>query len=276
MSPVCPICEEPTDAALCHGCARRLALALRDVPTLARELDVTITKRAKVAHRAGPGPSVVELDPVKLEFDIRASEALAHLTGILRSWAGNLADDLGGDIGPTYSIGATALWLASHADLIRAKDWAPDLYAEAMDAIKAATRAIDAPPELVFKGHCPKPADDGHPCRAELWGKPGASEGRCRVCGAEVDYAVIAAAYMALAADLRAPASVIARALTAQGKPLEAMRIYQWVKRGHLAKVGKDHRTNQDLYRLGDVAEVLARMERKLTPGVIGKRKGGR
>jgi hypothetical protein len=274
VSSVCAVCEEPlTDAAvICHGDARRLAFALRDVPELARELDVTITKRSKVAHRPGPKPAEVELDPVKLEFDLRASAALEQLRVSLRGWVDNLADDLG-VTGFAPDLSGSARCLSARMSIIRTKDWAPDLYAEVMDAIRAATRAIDAPPELAFMGHCPTISDvDGHPCGAELWAKTGATSGWCRQCGADVDLEDLRGRLIAQAKHVKAPAAVIARALTAQGQPLDAMRIYQWRKRGHIVPVAKDQRTGADLYRLGDVADVLARMERKVKPGVIGKK----
>jgi hypothetical protein len=275
VTAVCAVCEEPlTDTAvICHGDARRLAFALRDVPELARELDVTITKRSKVAHRPGPKPAEVELDPVKLEFDLRASAALEQLRVSLRGWVDNLADDAGLTVGLEHTtLAAHARYLSSRMSIIRTKDWAPDLYHEVMDAIRAATRAIDAPPELAFMGHCPTVTDNGGVCGAELWAKTGATSGWCRTCGADVDLEDLRGRLIAQAKHVKAPAAVIARALTAQGQPLNAMRLFQWRRRGHIAPVAKDPRTGQDLYLLGDVADVLERMERKVKPGVIGKK----
>lgn len=275
MTRACAVCDEqtPDDGYLCHGDTRRLALALIDVPALVRELDVTITKRSRVAHRTGPA-RYMELDPVRMVFDLRASEALTSLRSSLRGWAGNLAEDVGWDIGPTdEGVRGTAMWLAGHTGKIRLRDWAPDMFIEVMDAIRTAHRAIDAPPDIVFMGHCPAPTVEGGACGAELWAKSGAAASWCRACGAEVDLLELRAALLAEAAHVRAPATVLACALTTRdGDPLRVERIWKWGQRGLITPVGRDPITGSDLYRLGDVAAVLARMERRVPAGVIGKK----
>jgi hypothetical protein len=246
-----------------------LAYTLRDIPELLRELDVTITRRAKVAYRPGPG-GTPELDPVTMPFHEGASNALEDLRGSLRGWAQNLADDEGEELPKSWGLRSCAVYLAARAAQVRMRGWAPDMYVEVMDAVRRARRAIDAPPDLVFMGRC------GDPCNEELWCPPGAHSVECRACGAVWERDELLAHFTGLAANVTAPAPVIARALTAQGKPLDAMRIYQWRKRGHLAPVGRDARTGSDLYRLGDVADVLARMERKAPKGILGSKGGKR
>lgn len=274
---MCGVCEEPVPDAgsICHGDARRLALMLRDVPALARELDVTVTRRAKVAHRAGPARAV-ELDPVRVDFDVRASAALDHLGGMLRGWAVNLAEDIDRNAPPggRNVVAGYALWIAARIGDVRLRPWAPDMFAEVTDAVREATRAIDAPPDLAFMGHCPGAYDTGEGCTAELWAPPGTPVGRCRECGTEVDFAELRAAYVADAAHVLAPAPVIARAFTSQGQALTVERVRQWRHRGLVAPVDRDPATGRDLFRLGDVAEVLARMDARTPPGVLGRRKG--
>lgn len=270
-------CGEPVpdQGFLCHGCAARLGFMLRDVGALAAELDVTITKRSNIAHRPGPASQHPEIDPVRMVYDVRASNALDALTGALRSWAANLADDTGTPgPGGSWSLAATGRWLADRIRHIRMMDWAPDMQAEVTDTIKAARRAIDAPPELVFHGHCPAETENGGTCGAELWGPSAATERRCRQCGTTIDLTELRAWYMATGAHIHATAPVIARALTSQGHPLRQERIRKWKQRGLIAPVGVDPATGHELYRLGTVAEVLARMDAKAPHGVLG-RKGG-
>jgi hypothetical protein len=271
---VCQICDEPlADAgSICHGDARRLAFVLRDVPQLVIELDTTITRRARVAHRSGPGGSS-ELDPVRVPFHEGASNALEQLRASLKGWAENLAEENGYTVSTKgqQHLGYFAVFLSARMSEVRMKGWAPDMYEEVTDAVRRARRAIDAPPDLVFMGRCRQES-----CGDELWCPADATEVRCWSCPAVYERDDLLAHYTGLAADVTAPAPVIARALTAQGKPLEVMRIYQWKRRGYLAPVGKDMHTKNDLYRLGDVAAVLARMERKTPPGILGKRKGSK
>ncbi|BCT75582.1 hypothetical protein SCMU_14240 [Sinomonas cyclohexanicum] len=272
---ICGVDGEPvTDAgAICHGCAARLGYTLRDIRGLARELDVTITRRSRVASR--PGPGAAEVDPVRLDYDTRASAALHELTGALRSWAVNLADDTHTPPPPTTApVGAVAGWLADRVRHVRLMGWAVDMHHEVTDTVQRARRAIDAPPELAFMGHCPAQIGDGV-CGAELWAPSRATDRRCRQCGHTIDLTALRASYLEDAAHIHAPAPVIARALTSHGAPLRADRIYLWRRRGVIAPVGKDPRTGADLYRLGTVAEVLARMDAATPRGVLG-RKGKR
>jgi hypothetical protein len=284
MSRVCSVCEEPIPDAgtICHGDARRLAFTLRDVPSLVIELDTTITRRARVAHRSGPGGSS-ELDPVRVPFHEGASKALDDLRVSLRGWAENLADENGYQVSTKGQVhlGYFAVFLSARMSEVRMKDWAPDMFDEVSDAVRRARRAIDAPPDLVFMGRCTAERPDGDSrvlvvCGDELWCPADATEVRCWTCSATHARDELLTHYTGLAADVTAPAPVIARALTAQGQPLEVMRIYQWKRRGKLAPVGKDPVTQNDLYRLGDVADVLAAMERKTPAGVLGKRKGSK
>lgn len=269
----CAVCETdiPDNGSLCHGDARRLALALRDVPELVRELETTITRRDRVAYRPRPN-STGEVDPVRMPFHVPASTALADLRVGLRSWASNLADDTRETM--PYHVVDCSGWLAARIDAIRLRDWGPDMFVEVMGLIRDCQHVIDAPPELVFTGACPTVGEDDYECGAELWAPPAAAETRCRACGTTHDVGELRDAMIRDAAHVRAPASAIARALTSQGLPLTLDRILAWKKRGHIAPVGVDPKTGSDLYRLGDVEATLKRMDHKVPKGVLDKKKG--
>lgn len=268
MSATCHVCDEPlTDnGTLCHGDARALALALRDVPWLYAQLELTVTKQARIQHRNGPRPAVVELDPVRMVFDLRASEARDHLEGMLRSWVINLADDTAVAYAGPLTLAGYAAWLGARAGVIRMREWGPDAYDEVMGALRFAHTAIDAPPDLEPVGACP--TED---CGAELWCKRNAPTVRCRECQATHDRQALRDALLEQASRIRATAPVIARALTASGEPLKLGRIHVWVHRGLLEPVGKDAKGGS-LFRLGDVRAVLERMERRVPKGVIGQK----
>lgn len=272
----CAVCEAdiPDSGTLCHGDARRLALALRDVPELVRELETTITRRDRVAYRPRPN-SRGDVDPVRMPYHAPASDALDALAGSLRSWASNLCEDMGYEaiVGHPSKV---APYLADRMAEIRLRGWAPDMFEEVMGHIRDCQHVIDSPPELVFTGACPTVGEDDYQCGAELWAPPDAAATRCRSCGTTHDVAELRDAMIREASHIKAPASFIARALTSQGLPLKAERIYTWRRRGAIAPVGVDPKTGQDLYRLGDVQATLERMDRKVPKGVIGKRKGGK
>ena len=279
----CPVCEEPIPdgGSLCHGDARRLALALRDVPELVRELETTITRRDRVAYRPRPN-SRGDIDPVRMPYHAPASDALDALAGSLRSWASNLCEDMGYEaiVGHPNKV---APYLADRMAEIRLRDWGPDMFEEVMGHIRDCQHVIDAPPELVFTGACPTvgPAiaiqnaidgRDGDACGAELWAPTDAATTRCRNCGTTHDVRELRDTMIRDAAHIKAPAPVIARALTHQGMPLKAERLYTWRRRGMIAPVGVDPKTNQDLYRLGDVQATLERIDRKIPKGIIRKK----
>ena len=83
-------CGRPTrDAAyVCDYCADQLARALGDVPWLANELEVTITRQKGVDYRrVGGGSGGKKANERPLPPVWGASEARTHLKALLVSWA---------------------------------------------------------------------------------------------------------------------------------------------------------------------------------------------
>ena len=142
-----------------------------------------------------------------------------------------------------------ALLLASQP--LAGRPWAPDLAREILEAVRAADRAVDRPPESVLIGTCDA-------CHLAVYGHAESLVVTCR-CGQRYDARGLhAAALNASGDDATAPASVIARALLdplTRAPIVTAARIRGWRYRGSLAVAGVDP-DGRPLYRVADVARL--------------------
>lgn len=236
-------CPHETDGArLCSRCVSQLAVRLREVPGLAEELEVTITKQDKLGARGGGGG---RSDEPPLMFNLGASDARGHLREILFLWAGDVAGRSGERIGvpPGREAWTTAAeWLLGHLRAVSHHPAAEDLYEEVTEAVWAAVKAIDRPPDREFVGWC---------CTA-LYVRPGAAMVTCREC--ETGYVVDVARRRMLdrMSYLVGTATQVSRYLTAAGVNVTPARIRLWAHRGKLGQLPGRR------YRLGDVVAVAA------------------
>lgn len=267
----CAACREPVadTGVICHGCTRKLALLLRDVPALIRDLDVTVTRQSRTRPGTGPGAGGGEIDPVRMPFHVEASDAREHLEWTVLAWARSPELEWPTPRCPGTPAGC-ALWLERHMGHARRQEWAGDFAESLVEAVGRARRAVDIPAELVFAGPCPT-----KDCGQELWARPEAATTVCRGCEQEHDLEALRASRMMEARHAKAPAETIARALTAQGRHLTAERIHKWRARGKIHPAGFDPTTGRALYRLGDVTDLLARMDARPAVKARRRRRGG-
>lgn len=179
----CPVCQcEQAEGLLCHNDTTALERELGDVTAIVGELDVTISKQAKIGNASGPGGLARERTPVNWG----AAAVLDDLTNTLTTWAR--------DVLPKWGLRAygrpalvAARILLSEVDTIRRHPAVEALVDEITDAITQARRAVDRPADKVYLGQClmVTPDQDGRDvtCLEEVWARPGASETTCKVCG---------------------------------------------------------------------------------------------
>lgn len=300
--PLCGVCGRIADAALCSSCAGDLARALRSVPELLDDLEVTRTRGDRLgdAGRGGEQP---------MPHKDTASTALWVLGNVLTTWMRDIArsrgltiaaasrprpparaippgartDDAGRPAMTTdppdpavESARFAASWLLEHISDIRAlygDEDATQAHDEITDAIAQARRAVDRPATRIFVGLCDE-------CGADLYGVPHRSRAECQQCGAL--YEDMAERWESALLKLRgypATAATIAHmAGELYGVMIDRKLINQWHTRGDIAPVPVDHQSDDGTprFRFGDVLDRAARsVSRTRREATMGAGSGG-
>lgn len=155
MNSVCPSCgcHQP-EGLLCHDDTAAIETMLAAVPQLLEQLEVAISKQAKIATggKAGKG-SAHEKSPVNFGVMAVRDSLLVEL----------------------------ALW-GDDILAIRRHPQAAEIVSGIGYVIKAAYRAIDRMQERQYMGQCLF-EEDGLTCHAEVWARPGAHQVTCTQCG---------------------------------------------------------------------------------------------
>lgn len=250
---------------ICSTCSGDLAKALGDVPFLAEQLDVRLTRQARI----GSGGKSTER---ALPYDPYASIIAAELHNTLSTWVRALAehdgDPLHGAIcasicghatcgrirnqkAPANTLIALSAWLLGRTGDLAHHEAAEEAKTGICDATARAERAIDRIADRWYAGPCDT-------CGRDLYAKPSAGIVIC-ACGADYDVKARRAWLLAAAEDILAPAALIARALPPLGHEVKVDRIYKWAERGNIIAKSVDLR-GRPLYRIGDVLDVLGRL----------------
>lgn len=186
MTATCPVCgAQQAEGLLCHTCTTALERDLGDVTALVAELDVTLSKQARIGG-GGAGGLARERTPI----DVGAMQAADNLGNVLTTWARDVnPSPLRATLGDDKSSRASASILLLHIPAIRRHPAVVELVDEITDAVRQARRAVDRPADRIYLGQCmvETPDADGRQvtCLAELYARPNATEVVCRVCGVE-------------------------------------------------------------------------------------------
>lgn len=252
----CDLCgSEVGDLAhVCTRCANGLQLDLAAVPELVDELDVVLTKRARMG--AGGGGSRSSESP--LPFDVTASAVGGDLAAVLGVWAA-LVMEQRGIAAPLPGSAACARWLGRHIVWLRHHEAGGDCVLEVREAVRAARRIIDRPEGRVYAGLCSS-------CSAPLYARPGAAEVACRACASDESELVYDVGerrtwMLGELEDLTGNASYVAMVATSLGVKVSPSTVRMWVLRGKLspyehAEPLKEGGEPRPLYRVGDVVAV--------------------
>lgn len=238
-----PDCQIPTpDGLLCGKHTERLRRDLAALPGLLRQLDVTLTRQAKVGNGAGK-------DRTPLPFDVRASEVGWSVRNTLQTWVRTIELD---DIGDLADDPAEwARWLRKRIERIRGHAEGGMLADEIGYCVASIRRAIDAPPDNLYCGPCAT-------CGGDLYARPSAIEVLCRRCERAgivtlpVDVTKARKALRDRAEDMLVTRTEALRALPSMaGVDLPSKTLDRWVQDGRVVNRG-------GRVRLGDVLDAAA------------------
>lgn len=286
MSLPCPVarCDRPMPGGrrVCGACSAELLRDLRDVPSLARHLELAAARQTKLGDEGGRpqrAPEETELGltirKAPLPWDERARDAELTLHSTLHGWVRVLQDGVRPYLGPVcatvcdhrtcvyFSLGrgprdtlaAMAVWLMRHRAQLLGRASADEAVDEIRAAIANARRTIDRPADRIYAGPCAE-------CGTDMYARPGAPTVTCPVCvdehGHRLRYLVSQLRDWMLAGveDLLLPAPDVARALTTLVRPIAPALLYTWVARKRLAPRTTDGRSRA-LFRVGDVLELM-------------------
>lgn len=218
--PLCPVCgrrtlDVITGEQVCPVCLGRLRGLLRGVgSTTEREAGMVVVPSPRhdnrpIVRRAVDGRIVVAGLADSLEAAIRhelrfaspgpssrSSDArlpLVPAAVFVRDELQRVLDEQARDIAairglrpPARALVPLSAFLITHVSWLRTRDDGPDRVLSLTDAIVSARRAIEHPPDLVYRGRCtaPSPVGEGL-CDRPLYGPAGRVVIECRWCGAE-------------------------------------------------------------------------------------------
>lgn len=250
-------CTRPIQdtAVVCPHCAFTLDAALAEiVEYLAAELDVTLTKQARVAvGHTMPQPEEPQakapgtLKPHPLPYHGGASAAAGHLKAVLVSWARLIHTEAGADLPGRDTLAAIAVWMRPRVGWLRYHDAGQDAVDEITDAVDRARRVIDRPTESLLAGPCDE-------CQAGLYARPGAVYVTCRTpeCGQVYEVAARRRWLLESLDDHLANATQMSRLLTYLDIKLADSSIRMYASKGRIVAHGKDVK-GRPRYRLGEV-----------------------
>ena len=255
----CQYCESTVrdDRTLCPVCTAFLHTLLSQVPGILEELDVALTRQARLR----PVKGAAVLDAVELPYNLSAAEAARNIRTMLLPWVRVVHVGTGAPYQPKTSTAALArglwnwrAWLSRHHEAGR-------LLTELTGVVEDVRRIIDTRVEKVFVGSCRSifnsEGERQHACPEHMYAPARNVEFTCGKCGTVHHVKTRQQQAIAASENRVLPPQTIARALTRNGEALSVERLYNWVKRGLLKPAAIDPTSKRKLYRVGDVRDVM-------------------
>lgn len=253
-------CGCPTQDVICSGHTDELVAALRSVPGLVEDLEITFARRHKLtepAERRRGGDTPVP-------FHEAASEALNSLQRFVWYWAYAFWNANQHLTFKPSTVPAACEWMARFPALIASLDGAGDMWTDMVRETRQARRVTDLPASLSYRGQCGAPMDIGT-CAEALYAPTDAPVVWCRSCGAEWDAAERRELLAAQVADQCLNATRISQVLAAVGIRIAANTVRTYGRSRivgdvelppKLIAMGRDQR-GHPTYRVGDVLDIF-------------------
>jgi ribosomal protein L37AE/L43A len=291
--PVCPICGKPIhdNAYICGTCGQTLTKALHHIADLHAELDVTLTRQARIGSTNGAPPPPPEVDPdpqpknvilwgvavQPLPFHLGASKVAHDVANTISTWARVILEErrmelppipeppIGPMCNPTECKHESCTVIRWHvkdsetvhaARFIAAHVWWLRHRPEAPEAYSDLVAIASQLERIIDNPPMLKYAGPCNVCRKDLYVREGAGVVECRLCDMTYDMAGRREWLLEAAEDRLERAAHIAQAVTDLGSPITAHRIRMWAQRGRLLPHATDG-LGRPLYRIGDVTELL-------------------
>jgi hypothetical protein len=268
----CRACRAPAgDAYLCDGCTTLLEQTIAELPAKLRELEVTVTRQARVGNTPRARLDAVELLAAEAEHrsvparlrgrDARIAlaetrlpfhEEAAHLATLasdgVRSWALLVAATRGLTIPRTSSPQDRCVWLVANMPDVRQVEAAVKILRRAGQLSRRIDGMVDRHAPDVFAGRCDAKimttiSDHRHvlvpavvPCGTDLYAHDGDQRVDCGSCGTGYDVAALRATMREKVADVWARPHTIANALTGLDEPVKPDTLRKWIERDKTAR----------------------------------------
>ncbi|MEV8615677.1 hypothetical protein AB0383_48630 [Amycolatopsis sp. NPDC051373] len=253
-------CGRPTQDVICAGHTAELVAALKSVPDLHADLEITLARRHKVSGSTEGRRGVTT--PVM--FHEAASETLRALERVVWHWAHTFHSANKHLSSPPKTVQAACEWMARFPALIASLDGAGDMWEDLARETRNARRVIDLPASLSYRGECGAPLDIGV-CLQALYAPSDAVTVWCRTCGAEWDAAERRDLLAGQVADACMNATRASQVLAAVGIAIASATIRTYGRPRmvggvqlppKLVAVGRDQR-GHPTYRVGDVLDIF-------------------
>lgn len=274
-------CGRPADN-MCGICWKELKTCLEDVEQLLPDLDVAVSRQAKIGGSAVgfvTGSSERQIPP-----NLGAAATVQHLRDTLARWVHRLAQAESHVVVLDLVVHPLPLsrWLLRHPSWIAGHTAAVELHAEITGAVRRARGVVFGPPQQVYLGICSAPVlvqheeggDEEAECPRDLYAAKDRVGVRCAECGFSHDVAYRRKRMLDAMEDQLLSATELSRALPPYlDREVTANMIYGYAKRGRLVAHGSVlAEVNSNLtvkgrqiprYRVGDVLDVLAEVSAK-------------
>jgi hypothetical protein len=229
VTAVCPSCgcAQP-DGVLCHDDTVALETLLAAAPQLLAQLDVAVSKQARVG---GGG---------------KAGKGTAHLKEPV-NWGAVVARD---------ALRIELAFVGEDVNWVRRHPQAGEMLAKLGTAVKDAYRAIDRMQDRQYLGQCLY-TEGELTCHAEIWAKPGAHQVTCTQCGITHEVGERRAWLMRQAKDQLFTVREIAQVIGSYGElRITESTIRSYISTGQLVYHGKAE--GSGLVRLSELLDVIA------------------
>jgi hypothetical protein len=226
----CVIDGRPTELRLCTGCLDALKAELRAIPDLVEQLNVTLTRQARIGERNGPRST-----ETPLPYHAGASVDLEALRDTLHYWCKTIAEKRGVRLDADIQPDQLSRWLLRYPTEAAQLEDAAELFENIHSMTKTARRTIDLAPDRRFLGPCDE-------CGAELyiWCTPNRIPDTVYCATEECSFSarveerrgyLLEKAYNQLmtAAEM---SRAIRELVPGQTRPISANTISQWAARG--------------------------------------------
>lgn len=253
-------CGQPLrdNATGCDDCVLEMERILGDVPWLAEQLDIAVS-RQRAKSGAGRGDD-------GLPWNDKASDALHALRNELSTTIRMLVEDHRLDW-PADDITAMSRWLMRNVRLLSHDDGWTDTLRNLRHIEGDALAIVDNPPALLFLGWCTSEMIVGEgltvrieECGGPVYARDGRDTGRCRMCQNEYGVKESRKALTDMLDDKLVTPAEIAKLSIYLGieQPRERIRnlVTQWSRRDRILPKGA--RDGVPTYRWGDVSPLLS------------------
>lgn len=246
-------CGRPTADFLCASCLAELVAALRELPELLVELDITLSRQDTLVAPGAAGRRTSTPLPFRPEASALASSAATTIT----TWARDMHEHNPHLRPPAGTAMDAAVWLVGLPNLLAMHPAADELHADITGLAHQIRYRVDRRPDRVYSGPCGAPTETG-PCPGHLYAHARAGIVTCPVCRAGHDVAERREWMTDRARDMLLTAPVAlgwARLLLDHVIPPGTWR--SWLSRRRILARGTDW-FGRPVYRFGDVVDLVA------------------